>query len=169
MLLRTWRHRNSRSLLLGLQSGKDTLEESLVAAFKAKHTLAFSSVQFSHSVVSDSLWPHGLLHARLLCTSPTPGVYSSIALVMPSNHLILCRSLLLLPSIFPIIRVFFEELVLHIRWPNYWSFSFSIGPSNPLEKEMATHSSILAWRILWTEPGVLLSIGSHRVGHDWSD
>ena len=77
MLLRTWRHRNSRSLLLGLQSGKDTLEESLVAAFKAKHTLAFSSVQFSHSVVSDSLWPHGLLHARLLCTSPTPGVYSN--------------------------------------------------------------------------------------------
>ena len=49
---------------------------------------------------------------------------------MPSNHLILCRPLLLLPSIFPGIRVFSNELVLHIRWPQYWSFSFSISPSN---------------------------------------
>ena len=51
-------------------------------------------------------------------------------LVMPSNHLILCRPLLLLPSIFPGIRVFSNELVLHIRWPQYWNFSFSISPSN---------------------------------------
>ena len=54
----------------------------------------------------------------------------SIASVMPSNHLILCRPLLLLPSIFPSIRVFSNELALHIRWPKYWSFSFSISPSN---------------------------------------
>ena len=54
----------------------------------------------------------------------------SIKLVMPSNHLILCRPLLLLPSIFPSIRVFSNESVLHIRWPKYWSFSFSISPSN---------------------------------------
>ena len=54
----------------------------------------------------------------------------SIELVMPSNHLILCRPLLLLPSIFPSIRVFSSESVLHIRWPNHWSFSFSISPSN---------------------------------------
>ena len=53
----------------------------------------------------------------------------SIKLVMPSNHLILCRPLLLLPSIFPSIRVFSNESVLCIRWPNYWSFSFSISPS----------------------------------------
>ena len=54
----------------------------------------------------------------------------SISLVMPSNHLILCRPLLLLPSIFPGIRVFSSELALHIRWPKYWSFSFGISPSN---------------------------------------
>ena len=54
----------------------------------------------------------------------------SIELVMPSNHLILCCPLLLLTSIFPSIRVFFSELVLHIRWQKYWSFSFSISPSN---------------------------------------
>ena len=54
----------------------------------------------------------------------------SIESVMPSSHLILCRPLLLLPSIFPIIRVFSNESVLHIRWPKYWSFSFSISPSN---------------------------------------
>ena len=56
----------------------------------------------------------------------------SIELVMPSNHLIFCHSLLLLPSIFPSIRVFSSESVLHIRWPKYWSFSFSISPSNEL-------------------------------------
>ena len=54
----------------------------------------------------------------------------SIKLVMPSNHLILCRPLLLLPSIFPSIRVFSNESILHIRWPKYWSFSFSISPSD---------------------------------------
>ena len=54
----------------------------------------------------------------------------SIELVMPSNHLILCRPLLLLPSIFPSIRVFSNESVPHIRWPKYWSFSFNIGPSS---------------------------------------
>ena len=79
-----------------------------------------SSVQFIHSVVSDSLRPHGLQPARLPCPSPTPRVMS-IASVMPSNHLILCRPLLLYPSIFPSIRVFSNESVLHIRWPKYWS------------------------------------------------
>ena len=90
------------------------------------------SVHFSRSVVLDSLQPHGLQHARPPCPSLTPRVYSnsSIELVMPSNHLILCRPLLLLPSIFPSIRVFSNESVLHIRWPKYWSFSFSINPSN---------------------------------------
>ena len=96
----------------------------------------FSPVQLSHLVMSDSLQPHGLQHARLACT--TPGVnnswsllkFMSIESVMPSNHLILCHPLLLLPSIFPSIRVFSNELVLRIRWPKYWSFSLSISPSN---------------------------------------
>ena len=84
--------------------------------------------------MSDSLRPHEPQHARPSCPSPTPGVHPNpcplIELVIPSNHLILCRPLLLLPSIFPNIRVFSNESVLHIRWPKYWSFSFNISPSN---------------------------------------
>ena len=82
----------------------------------------------------DSLRPHGLHHARLPCPSPTPGACSvrlmCIKVVMPSNHHILCRSLLFLPSICPRTRVFSSESVLHIRWPRYCSFSLSISPSN---------------------------------------
>ena len=92
-----------------------------------------SSVQFSHSVVSDCLQPHGLQHARPPCPSSTPGVYPNscpIESMMPFNHLILCHPLLFLPSIFPSIRVFSKESALHIRWPKYWSFSFSVSPSN---------------------------------------
>ena len=91
--------------------------------------------QFSRSVVSDSLGLHGLQHARLPCPSPTPAYSNllklmSIYSMMPSNHLILCCPLLLSSSIFPSIRVFSNESVLHIRWPNYQSFSFSISPSD---------------------------------------
>ena len=88
------------------------------------------SVQFSHSVMSDTLQPHGLQHARPPCPLLFPGACSliSIELVMPSNHLILCHPHLL-TSILPSIRVFSNESTLHIRWPKYWSFSFSISPS----------------------------------------
>ena len=92
-----------------------------------------SSVQFSCSVLSNSLWPHELQHARSPCPSPTPGTYPdsmSIESVMPSNHLILYHPLLLLPSIFLSIRVFSNESTLRIRWPKCCSFSFNIGPSN---------------------------------------
>ena len=87
---------------------------------------------FSCSVVSDSLQPHGLQHTRLPCPSPTSS-WSFLNLmftesVIPSNHLILCRPLLLPPSIFPSIRVFSSESVLPIRWPKYWSFSLYSGP-----------------------------------------
>ena len=90
------------------------------------------SLQFSRSVVFNSLRPHGLQHARPPCLSSTPGVYpnSSIESVMPSNHLILCVPLLLPPSIFPSTRIFSNESALCIRWPKYWSFSFNISPSN---------------------------------------
>ena len=103
---------------------------------KSFHSL---SAQFSHSVMSNSLRPHGLKHARPPCPSsnswnlPKP---MSIELVITSNHLILCRPLLLPPSILPSIRVFSNESVLHIRWPNYWSFSFlpvNIQDWSPLE------------------------------------
>ena len=153
----------------------------------------------------------------------------SSMLVMPSNHLVLYHSPRLLPSIFPGIRVLSNELALHLRWPKYWNFSFSVSPSNeysglisfridwfdllaiqgilksspiillefslpsllpggsdgkclpaiqetqvqslsqedPLQKGMATHSSIVAWRITWTEePGRLQSVGLQGVGPD---
>ena len=95
----------------------------------------FSSVQFSHSVMSDSLRPRGPQYTRPPCPSPTSRAYSnssinSIESVMPSNHLTLCHPLLLLPSIFPDIRVFFNESVPQIRRSKYWSFSLSISPSN---------------------------------------
>ena len=83
----------------------------------------------------------------------------SIKLVMPSNHLILCCLLLLLPSIFPSIRVFSNEAVLHIRWPKYWSFSFSISPSND-------YSGLIPFRIdrldLHPVQGTLKSLLQHH-------
>ena len=83
------------------------------------------SVRFSFSVVSDSLRLHELQHARPPCPTPTPRVYSntSIGLVMPANHLILCHPLLLPPLNFPSLRVFSNESVLCIRWPKYWHLS----------------------------------------------
>ena len=90
------------------------------------------SVQFSCSVVSNSLRLHGLhCHTSLsIINSRSLVKLMSIELVMPSNHLILCCTLLLLPSIFPSIRAFSNESVLRIMWPKYWSFSFSISPFN---------------------------------------
>ena len=83
----------------------------------------------------------------------------SIASVMPSNHLILCRSLLLLPSIFPSIRVFSNESVLHIRWPQYWTFSFSISPSN---EHPGLISFTMDWLGLLAVQGTLKSLLQHH-------
>ena len=95
--------------------------------------------------MSDSLRPHGLQHARLPCPSLSPGACAnSCPLAMPSNHLILCHPLLLLLSVFPSIRVSSSELVLRVRWPKYWSFSFSISPS----KE---YSGLISFRIDWLD------------------
>ena len=104
----------------------------------------FSSV---HSVESKSLRPHESQHARPPC--PSPNSQSSLRLtstesVMPSNHLILCRPLLLLPPIPPSIRVFSNESTLRMRWPKYWSFSFSISPSNE-------HPGLISFRMDWLD------------------
>ena len=118
------------------------------------------SVQFSHSVLSDSetLWTA----ARQASLSVT-NCQSSLRLmffesVMPSNHLILCRHLLLLPSIFPSIRVFSNESALCIRWPKIWSFSFNISPSNG-------HSGLISFRADWFDllavQGTLKSLLQH--------
>ena len=118
-------------------------------------------LQFSHSVVSDSLRPHGLQHVTLPCPSPAPRACSnsSIESVMPSNHLILCHPLFLWPSIFPSIRVFSNESVLHIRWPKYWSFSFSISPSNEYS---GLFSIGIDWLDLLAVQGTLKSLLQHH-------
>ena len=236
-------------------------------------TFQFSSVQLLSCVrLFATPWTVARQASLSIINSQNLLKLTSIELVMGSNHLVLCRPFLLPPSIFPSIRVFSSESVLSIRWPKYWSFSFSISPSNEysglisfridwfdllavqgtrksllqhrgskasilqrsislwsnshihiwllekpwrrrwhptpvllpwksmdgeawwaavhavaksrtrlsdftftfhfhaLEKEMAAHSSVLAWSIPGTvEPGGLLSMGLHRIGHDWSD
>ena len=83
----------------------------------------------------------------------------SIQLVMPSNHLILCHSLLLLPSIFPSIKVFFSELALPIRWPKYWSFSFNISPYNEYSRLISFRKH---WMDLLAVQGTLKSLLQHH-------
>ena len=120
------------------------------------------SVQFSCSVVSNSLRPHEPQHTRPPCPSPNPWnlpKLMSTESVMPSNHLILCHPLLLLPSILPSIRVFSSESTLCIRWPKYWSFSFSISPSNE-------YSGLISFRMdsfdLLAVQGILKSLLQHH-------
>ena len=118
---------------------------------------SYLSVQFSSSVVSHSLRPHESQHARPPYPSPTPGVQrlTSIESVMPSSHLILCRPLLLLPPIPPSIRVFSNESTIHMRWPKYWSFSFSIIPSKEIP-------GLISFRMDWLDllavQGILKSL-----------
>ena len=96
--------------------------------------------------MSDSLRPHGLQHASLPIHHQLPSLLKlmSIELMMPSNHLILCRPLLFPPSIFASIRVFSNELVLHIGWSKYWSFSLSITPSNE-------YSRLISFKMDWLD------------------
>ena len=105
----------------------------------------FGSVQLlSHVQLFSTPWTAALQAFLSITNSQNLLKLMSIKLVMPSNHLILCGPLLLLPSIFPTIRVFPKESVLCIRWPNYWSFSFSISPSNE-------YSGLISFRIDWLD------------------
>ena len=119
------------------------------------------SVQFSPSVVSNSLWPHELHHARPPCPAPTPGVHSTHVHWVGDaiGHLILCRPLLFLPPIPPSIRVFSNDSTLRMRWPKDWSFSFSIIPS----KE---HQGLISFRMDWLDllavQGTLKSLLQHH-------
>ena len=107
-----------------------------------------TSVQFSSSVVSNFLQPHEPQHVRHSCPSATPRVY-------PNS----CPLSLLLPSIFPSIRVFSKESALLVRWPKYWSFSFSISPSNE-------HPGLISFRVDWLDllavQGTLKSLLQHH-------
>ena len=123
------------------------------------YSLCISSVQFSCSVVCDPLWPHGLQHPRLPCPSPSPRACSNSC---PSSWwchptISSCHPLILLPSIFPRIRVFSKESVLCIRWPKYWSFN--VSPSNE-------YSGLISFRIDWFDllsvQGTLKSLLQHH-------
>ena len=120
-----------------------------------------ATFQFSHSVISDSLRLHEPQHARPPCPSPTPEFtqHISIESVMPSNHRIHCRPLLLLPSTFSSIRVFSIESALRIRWPKYWRLSFNISTTNE-------HPGLISFRIDWLDflevHGTLKSLLQHH-------
>ena len=103
-------------------------------------------VQFSHSVVSNSETPWTAGHQASLSITSSQSLPKLISIksVMPSNHLILCRPLLLPPSIFPSIRDFSNESILRIRWPKYWNFSFIISPSNE-------YSVLISFRMDWLD------------------
>ena len=115
-----------------------------------------NGIQFSHSVMSDQFFatPWTACQASLSITnSRSPPKPRSIESVMTFNHLILCHPLLLLPSIFPNIRVFSNESALPIRWPKYWNFSFNISPSNG-------HPGLISFRMDWLD---LLAVqGTHK-------
>ena len=109
--------------------------------------IPFSSVQFTHSVVSDSLRPHELQHARPPCPSPTPGVYPNPCPSSQGCHPAISSSVSPFsscPQTLPSIRVFSSESTLHMRWPKYWSFSFSISPSNE-------HPRLISFRMDWLD------------------
>ena len=123
-----------------------------------RHKMLHRDIQFSSITQScPTLRPHA---ASLSITiSHSLPKLMSIELVMPSNHPILCHSLFLPPSIFPSIRVFSNESVLHIKWPTYWSFSFNISPSNE-------YSGLISFRMDWLDllavQGTLKSLLHHH-------
>ena len=119
------------------------------------------SVQFSHSVRSESVTPWTAAHQASLSITNSRSLHKLISIesVRPSNHLIICCPLLLPPSIFPSIRVFSNESVLPIRWPKYQSFSVSISPSNE-------YSGLISFRMDWLDlfavQGTLKSLLQHH-------
>ena len=120
------------------------------------------SVQFSSvAQLCLTLQPHGLKHSRPPCITNSRSLLKlmSIESVMPSNHLNLCHPLLLLPSIFPSIRAFSNESFHCIRWPKYWSFSFSISPSNEYSGLISFR---MDWLVLLAVQGTLKSLLQHH-------
>ena len=152
--------------LLSSPKERFSVSVSLSLPVKLSSSMKCPSPQFLSSVLS-------LSHVLLFATPWTAAHQASLSItncwsllklmsiesMMPSNHLILCHPLLLLPSIFPSIRVFSNESVLHIRWPKYWSFSFSISPSNE-------YSGLISFRMDWldllADQGTLKSLLQHH-------
>ena len=161
---RTTHLKNASTVGYSKDWGQDYTKDNIWSR-EQKHQeikISISSVQFSRSVVSDSLWPHESQHARPPCPSPTSQSLSKlmfIELVMPSSHLILCHPLLPLPPIPSSIRVFSNESTLCMRWPKYWSFSFSISPFN---EHPGPISFRMDWLDLLTVQGTLKSLLQHH-------
>ena len=126
----------------------------------AHHSILFSSVQLLSRVqLFVTPWTAARQASLSITNCQSPLKPMSIELVMPSSHLILCHPLLLLPSIFPSIRVFSNESALRIRWPKYWSFSFNISPSYE-------HPGLISFRMDWLDllavQGTLRSLLQHH-------
>ena len=148
-----WVHYIVSTVLLVTSSSFDTTNESCL--------FSSLSVQLSHSVWSHSLWLHGLQNARLLCLSPNPGTCSNSCTSSQWCHPMISSFVIPLSSglqFFPASRSF-PESVLHIRWPKYWSFSFTISPSNE-------YSGLISFRMNWfdllTVRGTLKSLLQHH-------
>ena len=142
------------------QKGKNWKKESKKVSYIFV-SLGASSVQFTCSVVSDFATPWIAAHQASQSITNFWSLFKTMSIksVMPSSHLILCRPLLLLPPIPPTIRVFSNESTLPMRWPNYWSFSFSISPSNE-------HPGLISFRMDWLDllsvQGTLKSLLQHH-------
>ena len=150
-----------------------------MSKIKCEQGLPLQMLQSGGKINKETLWTtlhisvQSIGHVRLFVTPWIAARQASLSItnswslpklmstesVMPSNHLILCRSLLLLPSIFPSIRVFSNESALYIRWPKYWSFSFNISPSNE-------HPGLISFRMDWldllTVQGTLKNLLQHH-------
>ena len=140
-------------------AGEDSQPHMNVAHY-SMHSVQFSSVQLlSHVQLFATPWATVHQASLSITNSLSSPKLMFIELVMPSNHLILCHPLLLLPPIPPSIRVFSNESALHIRWPKYWSFSFSISPSSE-------HPGLISFRMDWLDllavQGTLKSLLQHH-------
>ena len=169
----SWRDGFHPIELRGHQSRKRAPPWPLEAAQFTQLGFHFSVLMYSVSSVTQSSswtdtqslfvtpWTAGHQASLSITNSQSLLKLSSIESVMPSNHLIVCCPLLLLSLIFPSIRVFSNESLLHIRWPKYWSFSFSISPSNE-------YSGLISFRIDWFDlsvQGTLRSLLQHHSSH----
>ena len=165
MLVRVWRNWNPCTVLVGMQNicgkqyGRSLKNWKHTATWSSNPTSGFSSVQsFSHVRLFATPWTTACQASLFITNSQSSPNLTSIESVMPSSHLILCHPLLLLPPIPPSIRVFSNESTLRVRWPKYWSFSFSISPSNE-------HPGLISFRMDWldllADQGTLKSLLQH--------